>query len=89
MVPAIFCVTLSFNSLGATIAGRWLLFPASLSVISAKTQFIDQAKISSISQLINVIFKVHQKLLKCFNGTIISVSFLPVLHHNHDQQQDY
>ena len=36
--------------------------------ISAKTQFLDQVKISSISQLINGIFKNFQKLLKCFSG---------------------
>ena len=36
--------------------------------ISAKTQSLDQVKISSISQLINGIFKVSQKLLKCFSG---------------------
>ena len=37
-------------------------------VISAKTQFSDQVKINSTSQLIRGIFKLIQKLLKCFNG---------------------
>ena len=45
-------------------------------VISAKIQFFDQFKISSISQLINGIFKVLQKLLKYFSGITTSVSFL-------------
>ena len=41
------------NPVAATIAGRTLLFPAPLTVISAKTQFLYQVKINSISQLIN------------------------------------
>ena len=46
---------------GATITG---LPPcAALTIISAKTQFFDQVKISSISQSINGIFKVFQKLV--------------------------
>ena len=49
------------------------------SAIWAKTQFFDQVKINSISQLINGIFKVLQKLLKYFSGTTTSVSFLPTL----------
>ena len=48
-------------------------------VILAKAQFLDQVKINSISQLINGVFKVLQKLLKCFNGTATSASFLPTL----------
>ena len=48
-------------------------------VTSAKTQFFAQVKISSFSQLINGIFKVFQKLLKCFNGITTSASFLPTL----------
>ena len=51
---------------GAAIAG--LLPSASLVVISAETQFLDQFKINSVSQLINGIFKAPQKLLKCFSG---------------------
>ena len=51
---------------GATTAG--LLPCASLLVISAKTQFLDQFKINSTSQLINGILKAPQKLLKCFSG---------------------
>ena len=65
------------NTTGATIAG--LLPSASFAVISAKTQFFDQVKISSTSQLISRIFKLLQKLLKCFNGITTSVSFLPTL----------
>ena len=65
------------NPVGATIAGGSLLFPASL--ISPKTQFFDQVKINSISQLISGIFKLLQELVKCFCGITTSVSFLPTL----------
>ena len=67
------------NPNGVTIAGGSLLFPASLSGISAKTQFYDQVKINSTSQLISGISKLLQKLLKCFSGITTSVSFLPTL----------
>ena len=40
------------------------------------TQFAEQSKISSISQLIKGILRVLQKLLKYFNGTIISTPFI-------------
>ena len=58
-------VILNFAPDGATIAG---LTPAFI-VISAKTQFLDQVKINSTSQLINGLFKLLQKLLNCFSGT--------------------
>ena len=51
---------------GTTIAG--LLPSASLVVISSKTQFFDQVKINSTSELINGIVKLLQKLLKYFSG---------------------
>ena len=70
-------VILNSNPVGATIAG--LLPCAFLSVVSAKTQFLDQVKINSTSQLISGIFKLFQKLLKCFSGITTSVSFLPTL----------
>ena len=86
-------VSVIWNSylVGATIAGESLFFSTSLTVISAKAQFLDQDKINSFSHLINGIFKVLQKLLKCFNGTAISVSFLPLwLHHSRFHHgQDY
>ena len=41
---------------------------AAFTVISAKTQFLDQVKINSTSQLINDISKLLQKLLRCFSG---------------------
>ena len=42
--------------------------------------FSDQVKMRLISQLINVISRVLQKLFKYFNGTTISKSFvLPLL----------
>ena len=62
-------VILKLNSPGGWFAG----------VISAKTQFFDQVKISSTSKLISRISKLLQKLLKCFSGITISVSFLPTL----------
>ena len=59
------------NTTGATIAE---LSPfASFAVISAKTQFFDQVKINSTLQLISGIFKLFQKLLKCFSGITTSV----------------
>ena len=63
------CVILNFAPDGATIAG--LPSCAFLVVISAKTQFFDQVKINSTSQLISEIFKLLQKLLKYFRGTTI------------------
>ena len=45
-------------------------------VTASKKQFADQVRISLISQFINGISSVLQKLLRYFNGTIISVSFL-------------
>ena len=70
-------VILNFAPDGATIAG--LSSCGFLVVISAKTQFFDQVKINSTSQLISGIFKLLQKLLKCFSGITTSVSFLPTL----------
>ena len=43
------------------------------------TQFEDHVKTSSTSQLIKGISRVLQKLLKYFNGTIISTSTLPAI----------
>ena len=65
----------NFNSVGATIAG----LASEFTIISAKTQFFDQVKINSTSQLISGIFKLLQKLLKCFSGITTSVSFSPTL----------
>ena len=46
-------------------------------VLLIKTRFLDQVKVKDISYLIKGIFKVLQKLLKCFNGaTILTVSFV-------------
>ena len=59
-------VILNFAPAGATITG--LSLSACLVVISAKTQFFDQIKINSTSQLINGIFQALQKLLKYFSG---------------------
>ena len=41
--------------------------------------FIDQFRLRLISQLINGILNVLQKLLRYFNGIIISISFVPFL----------
>ena len=65
------------NPVGAIIAG--LSPSASVTVISAKIQFLDQVKINSTSQLISGIFKPLQKLLKYLSGITTSVSFLPTL----------
>ena len=56
---------------GATIAG----LASAFTVISAKTQFLDQVKINSTSQMISGIFKLLQKLLKYFRG-ITSFAFV-------------
>ena len=53
---------------GGTIGGLRTVFTD----ISAKTQFFDHAKINSISQLINGISKLFQKLLKYFKGITTS-----------------
>ena len=50
------------NPIGAAIAGSSP--SASFVVISAKTQFFEQVKISSFSKLISGIFKLLQKLLE-------------------------
>ena len=68
---------LNSNPFGGTIAG--LLPCVFLLVVSAKTQFFDQVKVNSTSQFISGIFQPYQKLLKCFSGITISVSFLPTL----------
>ena len=56
--------TYNFVSVILNVAPDGLTF----AVISAKTQFLDQVKINSTSQLINGISKLLQKLLKCFSG---------------------
>ena len=74
-----FPVIWNTNPFGGTIAGGLLLFYAALTVISVKAQFIDQPKINSILELISGVFKVLQKLLKCFSGITTSVLFSPIL----------
>ena len=49
------------NPVGATTAGGSLLFPAALTVISAKAQFFIQVRINATSQLINRMSKFLQK----------------------------
>ena len=70
-------VSSNSNPLGGTIAG--LSSCAFLLVASAKTQFFDPVKINSTSQLNSGIFKLLQKLLKCFSEITTSVSFLRTL----------
>ena len=55
---------------------------ASLVALLVNTHFYDHAKIRFISQLINGISNVFQKLLKYFNGTMISTSFVVLTHSN-------
>ena len=43
------------------------------------TQLADQLKTKDTSQLINGMLSVLQKLLRYFNGTAISASFVPSL----------
>ena len=40
-------------------------------------QFADQVRMSLISQLINGVSRALQKLLRYFNGTLISTCFVP------------
>ena len=47
-------------------------------LVAIRTQVDDHVKIRLTSQLIKGISKVLQKLLKCFSGTIISTSFVPL-----------
>ena len=56
---------------GGTILGSssWVLS-------SVITQFLDQVKVKSTSQLISGTSDVLQKLLRCFNGTENSTSFI-------------
>ena len=60
------------------VSPRVFIFPLFFTMLVI-TQFPDQIKIKDTLQLINVIFKVLHKLLKDFNGTAISTSFLPDL----------
>ena len=46
---------------------------------SVKTQSLDQVNVEDTSQLINSISNVLQKLLRCFNGTIILASYITLL----------
>ena len=66
---------------GAVISGTGGLAIGSASCVlsSVITPFSDQLKVTDTSQLINGIFNVFQKLLKCFNGSENSTSF--VFHH--------
>ena len=57
----------AFNSVAAI---------ASLLALLNITQFFDQAKISSVSQLINGIFNDLRKLLNCLNDTANLLLFL-------------
>ena len=52
---------------------------ASLVALLVNKQFSDHVKIRFISQLINGMSSVLQKLLKCFNGTTISTFFFRVV----------
>ena len=67
-------VTLNITFVGLLIAatGGFASGFASLVALLVNIQFLDQVKINSTSQLISGIIKFLQKLLKCFNGTIIS-----------------
>ena len=53
-----------------------------VALLCVNRQFSDHVKIRLMSQLINVIFSVLQKLLECFNGTTISTFISVLLHSN-------
>ena len=55
---------------------------ASLVALLVNTQFSDRVKMRFISQLINDMSSVLQKLFKCFNGATISNSFSVLLPSN-------
>ena len=72
-------VILNVAFAGALIAYLSGLFPCAATtacvIMSVKTQFSDQIKVRDTSHLINGMFNALQKLLECFNGTIISRFF--------------
>ena len=55
---------------------------ASVFGLPVNTEFSDHVKIRFISQLIDGMSSVLQKLLKCFNGTTVSTSFSVMLPSN-------
>ena len=62
-------IILSGAPIGACMAGGSLLFLAALVIISFKTQFADLVKGKDISQLINSMSNILQKLITYFHGT--------------------
>ena len=78
---------LDSNSFGAIITG----LASAFIVISPKTQFLDEVKINTTSQLISGIFKLLQKLLKYSVEQQLQFHFYQLyLHHNLlHQHQNY
>ena len=68
-----------FVILNVTFVGETSLcvFVIALLSVLVITHSLDQGKIKDTSQLINDISHALQKLLRYFNGTAISTSFLP------------
>ena len=77
-----FISNIEFVRLLTAAPGGFTSGSASLVALLVITQFSDQVKIRFISQLINGISNILQKLLKCFNGTTISTSFSVLLSSN-------
>ena len=77
-------VTLNVAPFGESIlaVGGFVTKIESLVALLVITQFSEQVKIRFISQLINGISSVLEKLLKYFNGTAISTSFSVLLPSN-------
>ena len=66
---------LNIAFVGLLIPAGLLLAPATLCILSVITQFACHVKFKDTSQLINSMSNVLQKLVKYFNGTIISTFF--------------
>ena len=74
--------TYNFGSFISNIATSGTLFPSTEGLVlglaswvlsTVNTEFLDQVKGKDISQLINSISNVFQKLVRCFSGTKIQL----------------
>ena len=74
--------TYNFGSFISNIATSGTLFPSTEGLVlglaswvlsTVNTEFLDQVKGNDISQLINSISNVFQKLVRCFSGTKIQL----------------
>ena len=72
-------LNVAFVGLSIAASAGFASGSASLVALRANTQFLDHVKLRFISQLINDMSSVLEKLLKCFNGTTISTAFSVLL----------